>query len=92
MKDEQLLNLTDVGTEDFELIKDAIEDWKSAGYSGKFGFVTEEEAQEYFEILKKALQKTYNKGIWRGGFSLVGGFLIGSLICKTVEHLTGKNK
>ena len=92
MEDNKVLNLTDMDTEHFETIKKAVEDWQATGYSGKFGFVTEEEAQEYFEILKKAIQKTYNKGVVRGGFALAAGFLFGDLICKTIGHLTGNNK
>lgn len=92
MNNEKILNLMDVDNDDFEAIKEAIEDWKASGYPGKFVFVTEKEAQETLLKLKGIIQDTYNKGVWRGGFALAGGIAIGSMIYHTVEHFKTKKK
>lgn len=88
----KILNLTDVDDDDFEAIKEAIKDWKSSGYPGKFLFVSEKEAQESIEAVKGTFQSTYNKGVWHGGFALIGGFVLGGLITKAVEHFMPKEE
>lgn len=87
---DKMLDLTDVKTEDFEAIKNAVENWKLDGMVGTFGYITEENVQEMTVVLKDAFKKVYTKGVWHGGLALLGGFAIGSVICKTVEHFTTK--
>ena len=89
---DKMLDLTDVKTEDFEAIKTAVENWKLDGMNGKFGYITEEDIQEMTVVLKDAFKKVYNRGVWHGGLALLGGFAIGSVIFKTVEHFTTKKE
>jgi hypothetical protein len=91
MEDNKILNLTDFVPEDVELIKEVIEDWKTSGFSGTVVHISDEDVQESLTALKDLIQKTYNKGVWRGGLALAGGFLLGDLICKVVAHLTTKD-
>lgn len=92
MIDEKILNLTDVDDDDFEAIKEAIKDWKTSGYPGKFVFVTEKEAQECLETLKGEFQKVYNQGVCRGGLALAGGIAIGAMIHYSIEHFKAKKQ
>lgn len=90
MNKQQILNLADVGADDFEAIQSAIEDWKACGLSGKFTFVSEQETQECMEVLKEAFQKCYNKGAIAGGIATLVGFGVGVGIWKGYEHFKAK--
>lgn len=92
MNNEKILNLTDVDTEDFETIKEAVEEWIDSGLPGKFTFVSEEETQECMEFLKEAFSKIYLKGALHGGLALIGGIATGALIHYTIEHFKAKKK
>ena len=87
---DKMLDLTDVKTEDFEAIKTAVENWKLDGMTGKFGYITEENAQEMVVVLKTAFAKVYKKGVLHGALALAGGFAIGAAINYTVERFTTK--
>lgn len=92
LDNDKILNLSDVDDDDFKAIKEAVKDWKSSGYPGKFLFVSEKEAQESLEAVKGLYQRAFNKGVWRGGFAVIGGFVIGGLITKAVEHFMPKEE
>ena len=79
MNNEKILNLTDVETDDFNAIKRAIEDWKSSGYGGEFMFVSE-----------KVIQEAYNRGVWHGGFALIGGICLGTAIYFVADRVKTK--
>ena len=79
MNNEKILNLSDVNTEDFEVIKGAIEDWKVCGLPGQFTFLADE-----------TLQNTYNRGVWHGGFALIGGICLGTAIYLVGERFATK--
>ena len=92
LDNNKILNLTDVDDDDFEAIKEAIKDWKSSGYPGKFLFVTEKEAQESIETVKRVYQDVYNKGVWRGGLALAAGIAVGTMIHFGIEQFKAKQK
>ena len=92
MTEAKYLNLTDVKTEDFEVIKETVEAWKDGGMVGKFGYITEEEAKEYIAVLKQALSNNYKKGVLHGGLALLGGFAVGTAIQCVVNHFTTTEK
>ena len=92
MSNEKILNLSDVGTENFEAIKAAIEDWKASGLPGKFGFVSEKETQEYMEALKKAFRDVHNRGVIKGGLAALAGVWVGAGIYKGYLYFKAKKE
>ena len=92
MTEAKYLNLTDVKTEDFEIIKETLNAWKDGGMVGTFGYITEEETQETIAVLKQAFANTYKKGVWHGGLALLGGFAIGATIHFALEYFTTKQE
>lgn len=82
MNNQQILNLADVETSNFEAIQDAVDEWKACGLPGTFGFVSEQEKQECIEVLTRALKTTYNKGVIAGGVATLVGIGVGAGIWK----------
>lgn len=92
MRDEQILNLTEIDSEDFKAIEAAVENWKASGMSGSFVFITEQEKQECVEAVKQAFERIYNKGAIAGGVAAFAGIGVGIIIGKAYLYLKSKKK
>lgn len=74
---DKILNLNDVDDQDFEVIKDVVEDWKQSGCAGVFTFITEDDINNNPNYLRDAFLKGSNNDIGDFAIKALAGLVIG---------------